>query len=68
MQAEAYNFIKINNPPWVLFTFFKLYKWYQIAQRTTYVLKLLENVVISMLRTFWFNLTNTPRVFHVEST
>ena len=27
---------KINTPPWVLFTFFKLYKWYQIAQRTTY--------------------------------
>ena len=23
--------------PWVLFTFYKLYKWYQIAQRTTYV-------------------------------
>ena len=23
---------KINTPPWVFFTFFKLYKWYQIAQ------------------------------------
>ena len=23
-------------PPWVFFTFFKLYKWYQIVQRTTY--------------------------------
>ena len=23
-------------PPWVFFTFLKLYKWYQIAQRTTY--------------------------------
>ena len=22
---------------WVFFTFFKLYKWYQIAQRTTFV-------------------------------
>ena len=28
---------KINTPPWVFFTFFKLYKWYQIAQRTTFV-------------------------------
>ena len=26
---------KSNTPPWVFFTFFKLYKWYQIAQRTT---------------------------------
>ena len=24
-------------PPWVFFTFLKLYKWYQIAQRTTYL-------------------------------
>ena len=23
------------NPPWVFFTFFKLYKWYQIEERTT---------------------------------
>ena len=31
----ACNFTKINTPLWVFFTFFKLYKWYQIAQRTT---------------------------------
>ena len=24
-------YTKINNPPWVLFTFLKLYKWYQIT-------------------------------------
>ena len=35
LQASACNFTKINSPPWVFFTFFKLYKWYQIAQRTT---------------------------------
>ena len=34
--AEACNFTKINSPPWVFFTFFKLYKCYQIAQRITY--------------------------------
>ena len=28
---------KINTPPWVFFTVFKLYKWYQIEQRTTYI-------------------------------
>ena len=32
------NFAKINTPPWVFFTFFKSYKWYQIAQRTTFVI------------------------------
>ena len=26
---------KSNTPPWVFFTFFKLYKWYQIAQSIT---------------------------------
>ena len=30
------KFAKINTPPWVFFTFLKLYKWYQIVQRTTY--------------------------------
>ena len=32
----ACNFAKINTPPWVFSTFFKLYKCYQNAQRTTY--------------------------------
>ena len=35
LQTEACNFTKVNAPPWVFFTFFKLYKCYQIAQRTT---------------------------------
>ena len=30
------NVTKINTSPWVLFKFFKLYKWYQIVQRITY--------------------------------
>ena len=36
LQASACTFTKINTPPSVFFTFFKLCKWYQIAQRTTY--------------------------------
>ena len=36
VQAEACNFTNSNTPPWMFFTFFKLYKWYQIAQRITY--------------------------------
>ena len=35
---SACNFTKINTPPWLFFTFLKLYKWYQIAQRITYLL------------------------------
>ena len=34
-KALACNFTKSNTPPWVFFTFFKLYKWYHMAQRTT---------------------------------
>ena len=34
---EKHNFTKGNTPPWVFFTFFKLYKWYQIAQNITYI-------------------------------
>ena len=33
----AWNFTEINTPPRVFFSFFKLYKWYQITQRITYV-------------------------------
>ena len=31
--CKGSNFTKSNTRPWVLFTFFKLYKWYQIAKR-----------------------------------
>ena len=36
LQPKVCNFTKSNTPPWLLFTFFKLYKWYQIAQSITY--------------------------------
>ena len=32
LQASVCNFNKSNTPPRVFFTFFQLYKWYQIAQ------------------------------------
>ena len=37
LHAKACNFTKSNTPPWLFFTFLKLYKWYQIAQRITYM-------------------------------
>ena len=36
-QVAVWNFIKSNTPPWVFFTFLKLYKWYQIPQSILYV-------------------------------
>ena len=39
LQAKAWNLTEINTPPWVFLTFFKLYKWYQIAQRITNIHK-----------------------------
>ena len=41
LQASASNFSKINSPLWLQqsFTFFRLYKCYQIAQRITYTAK-----------------------------
>ena len=35
-MEESY-FTKSNSAPWLFFTFFKVYKWYQIAQRITYM-------------------------------
>ena len=32
LQAETWNFTESISTPWVFFTFFKLYKWYKIAQ------------------------------------
>ena len=34
-EGLACNFSKSNTSPWVFFTFYRLSKWYQIAQRTT---------------------------------
>ena len=38
LQVKAWNFTKGNTPPLMFFTFFKLYKWYQIARRITMML------------------------------
>ena len=40
LQAKACKFTKSNTPPWVFFTFLKLYEWYQIAQSTTIDLRI----------------------------
>ena len=35
--SRLLDFTNSNTPPWVFFKLFKLYKWYQIEQRITYV-------------------------------
>ena len=52
LEAEACNFTKIDTPLWVFFTFFKLYKWYQIAQRTTYAWTGLDEAEVAFLNDF----------------
>ena len=37
LLAEAWNFIKSNTPLSLFFTFFKLHKWYQIAQSIPFI-------------------------------
>ena len=36
LRASACNFTKNNTPSWAFFMFLKSYKWYQIAQSTSY--------------------------------
>ena len=38
LQALACYFTKSITLPWMFFTFFKLYKWYRIAQSVSYML------------------------------
>ena len=47
--AEVCNFTKSNTPPCVVFTFFKLYKWYQITHSVSYyccILKLFSEYIM----------------------
>ena len=37
LLLKVCSFTKSSTPPWVFFMIFKLYKWYQIAQRITNV-------------------------------
>ena len=44
----ARNFTKVNAPPWVFLAFFKLCKWYQIAQSIAYFqqLGLMQHIIM----------------------
>ena len=36
LKASVHNFTKSNTPPCVFSTFFKLFKWYHMAQNISY--------------------------------
>ena len=48
LKASACNFTKSNTPPWVFFTIFKLYKWYQIVPSVSLNLKT-EHYVVDLV-------------------
>ena len=47
-QLQACNFTKSNTPPLIFFTFFKLYKWHQIAQHITIMHITVSYILISV--------------------
>ena len=47
--SKSWNVTKSNTPPWEFFAFFKLYKWYHIAQSITYI-QLSAKIIDSKLR------------------
>ena len=57
VKAKARNFTKINSPQWVFFTFFKLYEWYEMAQRIIFnkfnILMILKFSFIFQYRIFY---------------
>ena len=48
--AKPCNFTKSDNCTWVFFTFFKLYKWYQIAQNISNELVSIHNLIGAVAR------------------
>ena len=76
LQAEASNFAKSNTPPSVFFTFFKLCKWYQIAQSITNIgksklwkvsLLVKMNSAINIFRIFNPFLASAPILYHLKT-
>ena len=69
-----YNFTEINTLPWTFFKFFKLCKWYQIAQRITF--RILSNIYdraylqkqLTLSRQRSLSYRNQSIVFHCKST
>ena len=67
-RKVAGNFTKISTLSWVFFTFFKLYKWYQTAQRTTYILSYVwVRSSNKMIPIYFLRLSKVWRILHHRS-
>ena len=51
VKLQTCNFTKSKNPPWVFYTFLKLYKWYQMAQSVLYIYWFLYECSNDLLQT-----------------
>ena len=49
LVSSRYLSSRFSTPPWVFFTFFKLYKWYQIVQRIAYFCRTLKALSLSRI-------------------
>ena len=47
LQASAYSFTKVSFLLWVLFRFFKLYRWYQFAQKVSLDINLVHLLTLN---------------------
>ena len=67
---KACNFTKSNIDPWVFFIFFKLHKWYQIAQRISYIWDQLSIEFLDFFCFFFFFLVleiNSREREHIQT-
>ena len=63
-MAGLRNSCRLTTPPWLFYSFFKLYEWYQIAQRITYslIIVALSHYVINNIF-YYFMAHNLFRIF-----
>ena len=79
-EALAFIFTKSKTPLHVFFTFFKLYKWYQIVQRISYIdttalfknlLKIMKEDYVTLnyllFKRFYIYRTRTKKVLHSQT-
>ena len=69
ITSNCWEFLTLQEQEWVFFTFFKLYRWYQIEQRTTfiyltvYVRKVSSRIKSANLKTFYDLVENLWKSF-----
>ena len=65
LQNNTCDFTKSNTRPWVFFSFFKLYNWYQIAQSLSFLM-FFPAVKAHGSHTIRFNLVAITHLYYVQ--